>query len=389
MAVVLSASLSACADDGGGGGPGWQEIGFWTEDTVARPSVDSVQDTQTPPPPALACLQGEDPPAASVFFSKGCAPAGACTCAEVDLGAVVAHFVKSGEADVDLSVMELQDFKISNAAIAAHESGRLVRLVVDDGYADPTDELAIGDLVAAGVQPKSDAPHSDKIMHHKFAVLDGETVLISSGNFSTFDALSNANNLLVFRSPDLAQILVQRFDNMWFNGVFHTDANAGPHLAQVNGYKVEILFGPSWKMIDRLVDAIENAEQAIHFSIFAFTLDQVKDALLARCGEVEILGVYDKDQGNDANSVAPWGWCAGAQIRSSLVPGNGFGFNKLHHKLLIVDPALPASGVVLTGSANWSYSAATKNDETMVVLHDPSLIVEYESEFQARFAEAE
>lgn len=388
LLAALPAALSGCAGEEGDEGPGWQEIGLWAEDSGLSPAPDAVLESRTPVPPALACLGGAEPPPAAVFFSKPCSPAGACTCEGVDLSSVVAHFVQSATADTDLCVMELQDFKISNAVIAAHQAGRPVRLVLDDGYADPDDKPAIGDLVAAGVQPKSDAPHADKIMHHKFAVLDDAMVLVSSGNFSTFDALSNANNLLLFESPELALLFRQRFDAMWFNGVFHADTGAGPHAVQVGGYPVEVLFGPSWAMIDRLVAAIQNAKEAIHFSIFAFTLEQVKEALLARCGEVEILGVYDTHQADDPNSVAPWGWCGGAEIRSSAVPGDGFGFNKLHHKLMIIDPAQPASGLVVTGSANWSYSAATKNDESMLVLHDPALVREFESEFQARFSEA-
>ena len=123
----------------------------------------------------------------------------------------------------------------------------------------------------------------------------------------------------------------------------------------------------------------------MHFSIYAFTLDEVKDALLSRCGEIEIVGVYDSDQANQQDSVAVTGWCPQAEVRSAKVTGD-FGFKKLHHKVLIVDPG--ASGLVVTGSANWSYSAAAKNDEVMVVLHSPAVVAAFESEFAERFAEA-
>lgn len=285
--------------------------------------------------------------------------------------------------------MELQDFSVTGALVQAAAGGVTVRTIVDDDYSDPSG-YAIADLLEAGLPVHDDA--DGRIMHSKFVVIDGETVIVSSANFSSFDSLSNANNLVVLRSAALAGIFTTRFEQFWDGKGFHSVPNPGPLGVSFSGVNAEVFFGPDWTLVQRLVEAIEEAQEAVHFAIFAFTLQEVKDALLSRCGEVEILGVYDGGQAAGDDSVAAKGWCAAAQVRAAKVqPSPGvapnYGFRKLHHKLLIVDPGT-SDGLVITGSANWSFSAATKNDEVMLTLRAPDVVAAFESEFQARFDES-
>ncbi len=400
LCLLVPGLLSAaCA---GGGDPllppddagrisGWHTDAV--EDSTVSPAHDAATpDTATPPkevkPPPKPCIEELSPGAVQAFFSKGCQDEELCPCSPADLGDLVGHFVDGGEDKVDCCVMELQDFSVSDSLADAHKRGAKVRVILDDDYSDPS-EYAVEDLIEAGITPKDD--DDSRLMHSKFVVIDGSTVLVSSANFSTFDALSNANNLLVFQSPTLAGIFTNRFDQMWA-GTFHKSANAGPYAASVADAQVEVFFGPDWSLVDALLEAIEEADEAIHFSIFAFTLDEVKEALLSRCGEVELLGVYDGSQANQDGSVVKWGWCSGATVVEAEVPvspgvSSDYGFRKLHHKVLIIDPGTPA-GKVIAGSTNWSYSAATKNDEVLITVRHPATVDAFESEFQARFNEA-
>lgn len=348
--------------------------------------VDGVRTRDGPGPFALTCLALHEDDPAQVYFSKSCKDPAACPCSPVDLGKVIAHHILRSRLSVDVAVMELQHFSVSDALIAAHQRGVDVRIVMDNWYADPDQEPAVKELVSEGLEIVTDAP-SEKLMHSKFVVIDSETVLVSSGNFSTYEGQSNANSLLVFRSPSLAAIFTNKFESMHDLHIFHKTGAAGPHRVTIDGWTVEVFFGPDWALMERVSQAALAAQQAVHFSIFAFTLAEVKAALNAKCGQTELLGVYDPEQAQAWNSQAASGWCP----ESTVLPANvqaSFGFKKLHHKVLIVDPALP-SGLTIAGSANWSYSAATRNDEVMVVVHDPNLVLSYESEFQARFQEAQ
>jgi len=401
LSLCAAGMLSGCAEGTEGGPGGFGEIGSWgTADVSGNEDAlsvdlslpdrddesafsDSAPDEPRYVPPS--CVETALAQPVWTFFSKSCDGSPSSACCGVDLGEVIAAHVGQRFGAVDACVMELQDFTVSDALIDAKLSGRTVRVVVDDSYADPQEEKAIADLHAAGIVPVSDPPYPEATMHSKFVVLDGHITLISSGNFSTFDAGSNANNLVAIDSVELAGLFTEKFETFWEDGKFHEDAKAGPHFFDLPGGKVEVIFGPSQELVERLVTAIEQAQEAIHFSIYAFTLDEVKAAILSRCGEVEILGVYDSDQDRQGQSEAAGGWCPQADVRSSNVQGE-FGFKKLHHKVLIVDPH--ASGLVVTGSANWSYSAAEKNDEVMVVVRFPSVVAAFEAEFRARHAEA-
>ncbi|MEM8605408.1 MAG: phospholipase D-like domain-containing protein, partial [Cyanobacteria bacterium P01_H01_bin.121] len=65
------------------------------------------------------------------------------------------------------------------------------------------------------------------LMHHKFVVIDGQTVLTGSVNFTTSgihgdfkqpNSRGNANFLLQIESSELAQIFLTEFDFMWGDG---------------------------------------------------------------------------------------------------------------------------------------------------------------------------
>ena len=50
--------------------------------------------------------------------------------------------------------------------------------------------------------------------------------------------------------------------------------------------------------------------------------------------------------------------------------------DKLHHKFAIVD-----DHIVITGSQNWSPSANTKNDETVIIIHNATVASHFQQEF--------
>ncbi len=369
----------------------WGQEDATVEPGDGGPDLDSPEpDTTVAPkdigPPPPTCFEQTEGPDILPFFSKSCQDKALCPCNPTDIGMRVAHEIDKAEKTLDICVMELQDFTVSDAVIAAHKRGVKVRIIVDDGYADPAQEKAIQYIQQAGITIQNDQDDS-ALMHSKFTLVDDDLLVVSSANYSTFDSESNANNLLVLRSPALVEAFRTRFDSMWNGKAFHKKGDGTVHKDTVDGAQVEVIFGPDWAMIDRLEKAIAGAGHTIHFSIFAFTLEEVKDAMLDRCGEVEIRGVYDTEQGNDSSSVAPKGWCSGATVLPSNVQAD-WGYRKLHHKVLIIDPGT-SNAWVIAGSANWSYSAATKNDEIMIATNHPDIVAAFETEFQARFQEAQ
>ena len=70
--------------------------------------------------------------------------------------------------------------------------------------------------------------------------------------------------------------------------------------------------------------------------------------------------------------------CAGLDVRQD---GNKLGF--LHDKVMIID-----DNIVVTGSFNFSASAANSNDENVLIIHNTGIANAYLKEFDQRWAEA-
>jgi hypothetical protein len=61
----------------------------------------------------------------------------------------------------------------------------------------------------------------------------------------------------------------------------------------------------------------------------------------------------------------------------------------LHHKYLLIDSGhFESDPIVVTGSANWSFSADTRNDENTLVIHSRRIANLYHQEWAPRYHEA-
>ena len=56
--------------------------------------------------------------------------------------------------------------------------------------------------------------------------------------------------------------------------------------------------------------------------------------------------------------------------------------DKLHHKFAVID-----DHTVIVGSHNWSHAANTTNDETLMVIHNPTVAAHFSREFERLYRE--
>ena len=91
---------------------------------------------------------------------------------------------------------------IAQALVRAHQRGAKVQVLLDE-KSDATNRYVIGLLHAAGIPIRLDGAHA--IAHNKVMVLDGQVVVTGSFNFTNAAETRNAENLLILRSPALAQ----------------------------------------------------------------------------------------------------------------------------------------------------------------------------------------
>lgn len=97
---------------------------------------------------------------------------------------------------------------IAAALVEAARRGVLIEIVLDKS--NKTGRYSAADFVAhAGIPTWLDEKHA--IAHNKVMVIDGTTVITGSFNFTKAAEESNAENLLIIRSEDLASLYAKQF----------------------------------------------------------------------------------------------------------------------------------------------------------------------------------
>ncbi len=113
---------------------------------------------------------------------------------------------------VDVCVFTLSDDRISQALMAAHGRGVAVRLITDnDKELDSGSD--VGRLRQQGIPTRVD--RSAAHMHHKFAIVDGRTLLNGSYNWTRSAAEHNEENLVVTNDAMLVAPFRDAFEHLW------------------------------------------------------------------------------------------------------------------------------------------------------------------------------
>jgi phosphatidylserine/phosphatidylglycerophosphate/cardiolipin synthase-like enzyme len=97
---------------------------------------------------------------------------------------------------------------IAQALVRAHQRGVKVRVILDE-KSESTNRYVISLLRNAGIALFNDAEHA--ISHNKVMVMDAQVVVTGSFNFTQSAETRNAENLLILRSPHLAQTYRQNW----------------------------------------------------------------------------------------------------------------------------------------------------------------------------------
>lgn len=148
----------------------------------------------------------QQPPSYAVDFS----PKGGCT------EAIIAEIGKA-KSQVLVLAYEFTSDGIGAAVIAAHTRGVQTVCVLDNQAAQAKSSLA-KKLAEAGIQVVLDSKHS--IMHNKVILIDGETVITGSFNFTNNAELHNAENLLIIHNNrDLWKEYDKNFASHWDHSI--------------------------------------------------------------------------------------------------------------------------------------------------------------------------
>jgi phosphatidylserine/phosphatidylglycerophosphate/cardiolipin synthase-like enzyme len=148
-------------------------------------------------------------PPIEVYFS----PKGGCT------EAVVTELTNAKKT-VFVQAYSFTSVPIAKALVEAHKRGVDVRVILDK--TQRSEKYSSADFVAhAGIPTFIDAKHA--IAHNEIIVIDGETVLTGSFNFTKAAEEKNAENLLVVRD----KVIAERYTSNWDGHVEHSEKYEG------------------------------------------------------------------------------------------------------------------------------------------------------------------
>ena len=157
----------------------------------------------------LAADSGTSTARVQVYFS----PKGGCTDAVVDA-------LGKAKSTVYVQAYSFTSAPIAKALVEASRRGVAVQVLLDKSQR--TERYSEADFLRnAAVPTFIDAKHA--IAHNKIMVIDGQTVLTGSFNFTKAAEESNAENLLVIADPVLAKKYLQN----WQDHKEHSESYTG------------------------------------------------------------------------------------------------------------------------------------------------------------------
>lgn len=285
--------------------------------------------------------------------------------------------INEAKTSIDFAIygLEAQD-EILNALVAAKKRGVDVRGVIDSN-ANDTYVYSDSHKIVKTLSPTVES--TDALMHNKFFIFDSKKVLTGTMNISlTCSGGYNSNTVLIINSPDIAKVYSDEFEEL-FNGKFQKfkQDKSVENLALPSGIKLSIYFSPKGKAYDNGVKPLlADAQKEIYVSTFYLTHQGIIENLkAAKARGVDVKVIMDATSASQKGSKVK-------ELRDSgiLVKVENWG-GKSHEKNIVID-----GKYLITGSANFSQSAYTKNDENQLIITSPSLATFYRNYFLKLYA---
>jgi phosphatidylserine/phosphatidylglycerophosphate/cardiolipin synthase-like enzyme len=283
--------------------------------------------------------------------------------------------IEAAKKTIHIASFETDLNDVAKALIRAKERGVDVRWITDDENGILIDRQPgrgqFAMLKKAGIKVIDDGQSA--LMHDKFWIFDGQTVWTGSTNITVSGMFQQDNNVVVIESPGLAAIYERQWADMW-NGSFASDSpsTADQQSITIGKTPITVLFAPEDNVISHIFPYVQNAQSSIRFMAFAYTQEQLGQAMLERFKKgIEVLGVFESTGSEDEYSQLTPLYCAKAPMRQDGNP------NFLHHKVIIIDEQ-----IVITGSFNFTENADTGNNENVIIINNAEIAKHYTEEFQ-------
>ena len=203
------------------------------------------------------------------------------------------------------------------------------------------------------------------LMHNKFCVFNGTTIL--TGSFNIRSSPNDQNNLIIIKSRQLSRNYEDEFREL-HSGTFGSGKKTARTEIYLNGTKIENYFCPEDECAQHVINALHKAKSSIHFMAYSFTHKGIANELVIKGQEMEVSGIIDRSSDKKVFELLKE-----QNISVKLYRKKGI----MHQKVFIID-----NDTVITGSFNPTYSADQKNDENLLIIHNKQVAQRYMEEFE-------
>ncbi len=310
----------------------------------------------------------------------------------------LAAYINNAEESIDLSIYNFNNSIIRNALNTACDRGVKIRIIT----CGTTSHYSINDLDSDIAVLERPEVSDGGIMHNKFAIIDGNSgnankawVWSGSTNLTQDQLYTDANNMVFIQDQSLARSYEVEFEEMWggtgdlpdaSNAKFGEDKTDNtPHQLIIGGNKVECYFSPSDDTNQKLINAIETANNDLSVQTMLITRSDLAYAIVNAYesgAKVHVITDSEDDNSETVDGILS------SQLPSGKYIFDDTGEGMLHHKMAIIDANDSESDPqVITGSHNWSNAANDENDENTLIIHNADIANQCLQQFAYRFEE--
>ena len=328
-----------------------------------------------------------------------------------DVARGIAAFLADAQRSLDIAMYDIRSETDAGALViasllAAYQRGVAVRLVYDVAHpgpipVPPPPETAPEAIEALPVPTRGIAGIPD-LMHHKFAVRDGEAVWTGSTNW-TDDSWSRQENVIVtVESREIAYAHTLAFGQLWERGAVEGTGKVDPRPENVAGARVRAWFTPEHgeALSHRVAKHIGRARERVRVASPVLTSGPILGTLVEVVNEqrCDVAGVVDDTQVDQVfgqwktNGVSAWkipllrrileGAPFSGKISTRWQPDSVHDF--MHAKIVVSDD------ISFVGSFNFSRSGE-RNAENVLEIRDRGVadrLASFVDEIRARYPAA-
>lgn len=266
-----------------------------------------------------------------------------------DLGKNICQSIDSAKESITLAIFGLSDKSVIQSLNKKAAEGISVRILYD-----PQGSKGLKKKLNTHIH--SYPRHLKGHMHLKILIVDKKILWLGSANM-TWESLHMHDNLMIaLHHPSFASCV----DSFLSSLIQRKEPSSSHFHTFFKDQELHLSFFPFYKHAIRdIIEIIDSCKHSLRIAMFTWTHPDLSEAVIRahkRGVHVQVVIDYNSGRGASAQEVK--------RLHEQGVPTFlSSGMQLLHHKMMIVD-----QNTLVCGSANWTKSAFTKNDDCLLIL---------------------